>query len=74
LFEEAVMEYFLCVMGMVMVVEGLPYFAMPDKMKAFMSKLQEQDDSTLRIVGGTLVVIGVFIVFLARRALPGGVF
>ncbi len=59
---------------MVMVVEGLPYFAMPDKMKDFMSKLQEQEDSTLRIVGGTLMLIGVFIVFLARRALPGGVF
>jgi hypothetical protein len=68
------MEYFLCVIGMVMVVEGLPYFAMPDKMKDFMSKLQEQEDSTLRIVGGTLMLIGVFIVFLARRALPGGVF
>ncbi len=59
---------------MVMVVEGLPYFAMPDKMKDFMSKLQEQEDSTLRIVGGTLMLIGVFIVFLARRALPGWVF
>ena len=41
-----------------MVVEGLPYFAMPDKMKDFMSKLQEQDDSTLRIVGGTLYQLG----------------
>lgn len=74
MFEEAVMEYFLCVIGMVMVVEGLPYFAMPDKMKAFMSALQQQEDSTLRIVGGVLMLVGVFIVFLARRALPGGMF
>jgi len=74
LFEEAVMEYFLCVIGMVMVVEGLPYLAMPDKMKAFMSALQQQEDITLRIMGAGLMLLGVFIVFLARRALPGGMY
>jgi uncharacterized protein YjeT (DUF2065 family) len=63
------MEFFLCVLGMVLVVEGLPYFAFPEKMKALMNMMQEQDDTTLRIVGGTLLVLGLLIVFLARRAL-----
>lgn len=63
------MEFFLCVLGMVLVVEGLPYFAFPEKMKALMNMMHEQDDATLRIVGGTLLVLGLLIVFLARRGL-----
>jgi uncharacterized protein len=63
------MEFFLCVLGMVLVVEGLPYFAFPEKMKALMKMMHEQDDTTLRIVGGTLLVLGLLIVFLARRGL-----
>jgi uncharacterized protein len=63
------MEFFLCVLGMVLVVEGLPYFAFPEKMKALMNMMQEQDDTILRIVGGTLLVLGLLIVFLARRGL-----
>lgn len=63
------MEFFLCVLGMVLVVEGLPYFAFPEKMKALMNMMQEQDDTTLRVVGGTLLVLGLLIVFFARRGL-----
>ena len=63
------MEFFLCVLGMVLVVEGLPYFTFPEKMKALMNLIQQQDDTTLRIVGGTLLVLGLLIVFLARRGL-----
>lgn len=63
------MEFFLCVLGMVLVAEGLPYFAFPEKMKALMNMMHEQDDTTLRIVGGTLLVLGLLIVFFARRGL-----
>lgn len=63
------MEFFLCVLGMVLVVEGLPYFAFPEKMKALMNMMHQQDDTTLRIVGATLLILGLLIVFLARRGL-----
>ena len=33
------MEFFLCVIGMVMIVEGLPYFAFPNKMKIWVRKI-----------------------------------
>lgn len=65
------MEYFLCVMGMVFVLEGLPYFAFPEKMKEFMAFVQEQDDRTLRLVGGIAMLVGLIIVFVARRGLGG---
>jgi len=63
------MEFFLCVLGLVMVVEGLPYFAFPEKMKAFMGMIREQEDTTLRIMGGALLILGLLILFFARRGL-----
>jgi len=52
---------------MVLVIEGLPYFAAPDKIKAFMKIVQEQDDTTLRACGAVLVALGLFILFAARH-------
>jgi uncharacterized protein len=63
------MEFFLCVLGMVLVVEGLPYFAFPEKMKALMNKMHEQDDATLRVFGGALLLLGLVILLIARRGL-----
>ncbi|MFC1835253.1 DUF2065 domain-containing protein [Thermodesulfobacteriota bacterium] len=63
------MEFFLCVIGMVFVIEGLPYFGFPDRMKELMAVLHEQDDSTLRIMGGILIAAGVVIIFFARKGL-----
>jgi uncharacterized protein len=63
------MEFFLCVLGMVMVIEGLPYFGMPEKMKEFMKLIQQQDDFVLRIFGSILVLCGLLILFIARRGL-----
>jgi len=63
------MEFFLCVVGMVFLVEGLPYFGFPEKMKELMTYMQQQDDTTLRILGGTLMSVGLLILFLARGGL-----
>ncbi len=63
------MEFFLCVLGMVFVVEGLPYFGFPEKMREMMHFLEEQDDSTLRTMGGVLMVLGLVILFFARGGL-----
>jgi uncharacterized protein YjeT (DUF2065 family) len=63
------MEFFFCVIGMVMIVEGLPYFGFPDKMKRLMHVVQQQDDSTLRVLGGALMLLGLLLLVLARRGL-----
>jgi len=60
------MEYFLCVIGMVMVVEGLPYFGFPEKMKELMKFMQDQENSTLRVMGGMMIAAGLSILVLAR--------
>ena len=61
------MEYFLCVFGMVMVVEGLPYFAVPSRMKEWVMRLAELPDQTLRVTGFVLMVVGLGLVYLGRR-------
>ncbi|MFO7931549.1 MAG: DUF2065 domain-containing protein [Thermodesulfobacteriota bacterium] len=60
------MELFLCVIGMVMIIEGMPYFAFPDKMKEMMNRILELPDSVLRKFGLILMVAGLFIAYLGR--------
>lgn len=61
------MKFFLSVIGMVMVVEGLPYFAFPVKMKLVIQKVLEMSDKALQKYGFVLMVIGLFFVYLGRR-------
>jgi uncharacterized protein YjeT (DUF2065 family) len=60
------MKYFLCVVGMVFIIEGIPYFAFPDKIKAYLMKLQEMPDSTLRILGLSAIITGLILVYFGR--------
>jgi uncharacterized protein YjeT (DUF2065 family) len=61
------MKFFLCVLGMVMVVEGLPYFASPTKMKFVIEKILEMPDKALQKFGLVLMLAGVFLVYLGKR-------
>lgn len=60
------MEFFLCVLGMVMIIEGLPYFAFPEKMKFWLQKILEMPDETLRKFGFTIMLMGLFLVYLGK--------
>ncbi len=51
-------------MGMVMIVEGLPYFASPKKMKEIIFMLLSMDDAALRKLGFALMVFGLMVVYL----------
>ncbi len=61
------MKFFLCVIGMVMVIEGFPYFVFSEKMKYVLEKMLEMPDSTLRKFGFILMVTGIFLVYLGRN-------
>ena len=61
------MEFFLCVIGMVMVVEGLPYFAFPKKMKFVIQKVIEMPDKALQKFGFVLMLVGICLVYLGKR-------
>ena len=60
------MKFFLCVVGMVMVVEGLPYFAFPEKMKNWMLQIQAMPADTLRRFGLVLMVAGLALTYVGK--------
>jgi hypothetical protein len=61
------MKFFLCVIGMVMVVEGLPYFAFPEKMKFVIQKVMDMPDKALQKYGFVLMLLGLCLVYLGKR-------
>jgi uncharacterized protein len=59
-------KYFLCVIGMVLILEGLPYFAFPEKIKEYLLKIMEVPDHTLRVLGLASIISGLILVFFGR--------
>jgi len=61
------MKFFLCVIGMVMIIEGLPYFVFPEKMRLWLEKTVEMQDTLLRKFGFVLMLVGLFLVYMGKR-------
>jgi uncharacterized protein YjeT (DUF2065 family) len=61
------MDFFLCVLGMVMILEGFPYFAFPEKMKTWVQKVLEMPEGTLRKFGFFLMATGLLLVYMGRK-------
>jgi uncharacterized protein YjeT (DUF2065 family) len=62
-----IMKFFLCVLGMVLIIEGLPHFASPEKTKIFLLKLRDIPDSTLRILGLLAMATGLILVYFGTN-------
>ena len=61
------MKFFLVVIGMVMIIEGLPYFAFPHRMKAWIHKVLELPEKNLRTFGFLLMLVGLVMVYVGKR-------
>ncbi len=61
--ENVNLKFFLCVIGMVLVLEGLPYFAFPEKLKSLYLKMQEVSETSLRMMGFLAMIIGLLLVY-----------
>ncbi|MFH1624549.1 MAG: DUF2065 domain-containing protein [Pseudomonadota bacterium] len=60
------MRYFLCVLGLVLVIEGLPYFAFPERFKKMIRKLPDVPDNLLRIFGFIAMGLGLLSIYISR--------
>ena len=60
------MKLLLCLIGLLLMIEGLPYFAFPDKMKNWMRMIMEIPGSQLRVIGFFSMCAGLFLVYLSR--------
>lgn len=61
------MKLLICVLGLVLIVEGLPYFAFPGKMKKWMSSIQEIPDSYLRVMGFFAMGLGLLLAYFFKE-------
>ena len=61
------MKYFLSVLGLVLIVEGLPYFTYPGHIKTFLQKVSEFPDPTLRVLGAVSVAAGLLLLYFGTR-------
>ena len=61
------MKFFLVVIGMVMIIEGLPYFAFPQRMKAWIHKVLELPEKSLRTFGLVLMLVGLAMVYIGKQ-------
>jgi len=59
-------NYFLSVLGVVLIIEGFPYFLFPEKFKKFLSQIALLPDFYLRAFGFTAMVSGLLLLYLVR--------
>jgi uncharacterized protein YjeT (DUF2065 family) len=60
------MRLLFCLLGLVLIVEGLPYLAFPDKMKRWLSQIQQVPDTQLRIIGFIAMCFGLLLTYIFR--------
>lgn len=61
------LEFFIIVLGVVLIVEGIPWFLSPQGTKRMLSDLFRMNDQSLRAVGLVFMLAGLLIVFLAKN-------
>lgn len=61
------MKLFVLLVGMVLILEGLPYVAAPEAMRDWLEKLSTMEPSQLRVFGLIAMAIGLVICFIAQK-------
>lgn len=61
------MKLLILVLGMVLILEGLPYAAAPEKMREWLLKLSEISPASLRVMGIISLCVGLFICWVVQK-------
>ncbi len=60
-------ESLIIVLGVVLIVEGVPWFLSPRRTKRMLSELFRMNDNALRVLGLVFMLVGLLIVYLVKR-------
>jgi len=60
------MDFLLVVIGVVMIVEGIPWFLSPGTYKRLLLRLLPVNDAGLRLLGLAFMLGGLLLVYLVR--------
>ena len=61
------MKLLALLIGLVLILEGLPYVAAPEAMQDWLKKLSDINPSQLRSMGLLAMVIGLTIIFVVQK-------
>jgi uncharacterized protein YjeT (DUF2065 family) len=59
------MTFLLSLLGVLLIIEGIPYFAFPGKAKDWARSLVDIPERALRIMGLVAMIFGLALLFLA---------
>ena len=62
------MKTLITLVGLVLVLEGLPYVASPEAMQRWLQQITEMRPESLRIMGIFAMAAGFFLCFLAQKS------
>ncbi len=60
------MAFLLTLLGLILVIEGIPWFLSPPLIKRTIRKIAMASDAALRLLGLTLMLTGLLLVYLAQ--------
>ncbi len=63
------MAFFVTALGLMMIFEGIPYFGFPSQVKVLAQKIPELPDTTLRVIGFFIMILGLGVVFIGRNVI-----
>ena len=61
------MKLFLLLIGLVFILEGLPYAASPDSMRKWLVKLADLSSQQLRIMGFSAMGLGLLLIWIVQK-------
>ncbi|MDT8334059.1 MAG: DUF2065 domain-containing protein [Desulfurivibrionaceae bacterium] len=62
------MKFFVALIGLVLIFEGLPYAAFPEAMRSWLRQLSEVRPAVLRGIGLAAVALGLLLCYVAQRS------
>lgn len=61
------MKLLILLIGLILILEGLPYVAAPEGMRNWLKKLSEMDSGQLRSMGMIAMTIGLAICYVVQK-------
>ena len=62
------MKLLITLIGLVLVIEGIPYVASPQAMQRWLKQLSVTDPEKLRIMGFLAMIAGLILCFIGQRS------
>lgn len=60
-------KYFLGLIGLILIIEGTPYFLFPEKLKKYLAQIINISDGYLRGLGFVIILAGLIALYFSKR-------